>query len=292
MSEPLLRERRSPAAVLTLNRPDKRNALNTALLDALDESLAELDSDPEIRGIVLTGGTASFSAGADLNEALAVASLPGTLRFLERFRRVNARIEGLSKPVLAAINGHCLTGGLELALCCDVRIAGEGARFGVTSARIGSLAGAGAPQRLSRLIGTAWTKDLLFSGRVIDAATALRIGLVGEVVGDAEVLDVALARIEAYARSAPLSVWFAKLAVNAGRGMDLDPALRLRSPAHRRPVRHRRPARGDGRVPGQARPHVQGQVGRRRLCDRPCAVRGPPARPRGRDARAPRKAVT
>ena len=225
MSDLLLVQRRPPAAILTLNRPDKRNALNGALLDAIDGSLAKLDADPDIRGIVLTGGERTFSAGADLNEALAVDSLPGTIRFLERFRRVNSRIECLSKPVVAAINGHCLTGGLELALCCDIRIAGEGAKFGVTSARIGSIAGAGAPQRLSRLIGMEWTKDLLFSGRIIDAAIALRIGLVGEVVADDNTVDAALSRIEAYAKSAPLSVWFAKVAVNTGQGMDRDSAL-------------------------------------------------------------------
>ena len=225
MSEHLLLERRPPAAILTLNRPQKRNALNGELLEAIDERLAELDADDDIRGIVLTGGARTFSTGADLNEALAVDSLPGTIRFLERFRRANARLESLSKPVVAAINGHCLTGGLELALCCDIRIAGEGAKFGVTSARIGSIAGAGAPQRLSRTIGAEWTKDLLFSGRFIDAATALRIGLVGEVVDDDGTVEAALGRIDAYAASAPLSVWFAKLAVNTGRHMDLDSAL-------------------------------------------------------------------
>ena len=225
MSDPLLIQRRPPAAILTLNRSEKRNALSGALLDAIDDSLAALDADRDIRGIVLTGGERTFSAGADLNEALAVDSLPETIRFLERFRRVNSRLECLSKPVVAAINGYCLTGGLELALCCDIRIAGEGAKFGVTSARIGSIAGAGAPQRLSRLIGMEWTKDLLFSGRLIDAATALRIGLVGEVVADDSTVEAALSRIEAYARSAPLSVWFAKVAVNTGQGVDLDSAL-------------------------------------------------------------------
>ena len=93
MSEHLLLERRPPAAILTLNRPDKHNALNGALLEAIDERLAELDADADIRGIVLTGGARTFSTGADLNEALAVDSLPGTIRFLERFRRANARLE-------------------------------------------------------------------------------------------------------------------------------------------------------------------------------------------------------
>ena len=225
MSDVLLLQRRPPAAILTMNRPDKHNALNGALLDAIDENLAALDADPDIRGIVLSGGEKTFSTGADLNDALAVDSLPDTLHFLEWFRRTNSRLETLSMPVVAAINGYCLTGGLELALCCDIRIAGNGAKFGITSAKIGSIAGAGAPQRLSRIIGAEWTKDLLFSGRFIDAATALRIGLVGEVVDDDDVLEAAVSRIEDYAKSAPLSVRFAKLAVNTGQQMDLESAL-------------------------------------------------------------------
>lgn len=225
MSDLLVIERRLPAVIVRFNRPDKQNALSIAVLKGLDEKLAELDEDSAIRGIVLTGNDKVFSTGGDLKEALAVRTVPEIRKWLELFRRANSRIESISKPVVAAINGFCLTGGLELALCCDIRVAGAGAQFGVTSSRIGTVAGAGATQRLARLIGPEWTKELLFSGNFIDAETALRIRLVSEVVAAEQVLPRALERIGAYAQRAPLSVAYAKMAVNNGLQMDLESAL-------------------------------------------------------------------
>jgi len=223
--EYLLVERRGPAVIVTLNRPEKQNAFTAKLLHDIDATFAELDQDAEIRGIVLTGNEKVFSTGGDLKEALAIKTTVDTQRFLEAFRCANRRLESISKPVIAAINGFCLTGGLELALCCDIRIAGTGAQFGITSSRIGTVAGAGGPQRLARLIGPEWTKEMLFSGNFIDAETALRIRLVSEVVAPGDVLARALARIDAYALRAPLSIGYAKAAVNNGLQMDLESAL-------------------------------------------------------------------
>ena len=225
MSEELLVERRLPAAIVTFNRPEKQNALSAAVLEAIDRTFEELDRDDDVRGIVLTGNARVFSTGGDLKEALEVKTIVDTRRWLELFRRANARIESISKPVIAAINGHCLTGGLELALCCDIRIAGTEAQFGVTSARIGTVAGAGAPARLARLVGPEWAKEMLFSANFIDAETALRIRLISEVVAPDQVLAAALARIETYAKRAPLSLGYAKMAVNKGLQMDLESAL-------------------------------------------------------------------
>lgn len=225
MSELLLIERRLPAAIVTLNRPEKQNALSAAVLDAIDHEFAALDADPAIRGIVLTGNPKVFSTGGDLKEALEVKDVTQTRIWLEKFRRANDRIESLSKPVLAAINGYCVTGGLELALCCDIRIAGTGSQFGVTSSRIGTVAGAGAPARLARLVGPSWAKEMLFSGNFIDAETALRIGLINELVAPDEVLAKALARIDVYAQRAPLALCYAKMAVNNGLQMGLESAL-------------------------------------------------------------------
>lgn len=225
MSELLLIERRLPAAIVTFNRPDKQNALSAAVLRAIDEQLAALDGDVDVRGVVLTGNQKVFSTGGDLKEALEIKSIADTRAWLEAFQRANARIESLSKPVIAAINGYCVTGGLELALCCDIRIAGTGAQFGVTSSRIGTVAGAGAPARLARLVGPAWAKEMLFSGNFIDADTALRIGLVSEVVAPDAVLGNALAKIDIYAQRAPLSICYAKMAVNNGLQMGLESAL-------------------------------------------------------------------
>ena len=225
MAELLLIERRLPAAIVTLNRPDKQNALSAALLEAIDDELAKLDRDPDVRGIVLTGNEKVFSTGGDLKEALAISDIADTRAWLETFQRANNRIETVSKPVIAAINGYCVTGGLELALCCDIRVAGTGSQFGVTSSRIGTVAGAGAPARLARLVGPSWAKEMLFSGGFIDAETALRIGLVNELVAPGEVMAKALARIDIYAQRAPLALGYAKMAVNNGLQMGLESAL-------------------------------------------------------------------
>ncbi|MEP9350087.1 enoyl-CoA hydratase/isomerase family protein [Xanthobacter sp. KR7-225] len=225
MSDVLTLERAPPAAVLTFNRPDKQNALNLAMFDALDDAFDALDREGDIRGVVLTGTPNVFSTGGDLKQALEINTILETKFWLDRFAATNARIEALTKPVVAAIHGWCLTGGLELALCCDIRIAATTAQFGVTSSRIGTVAGAGATQRLARLIGPEWTKQMLFSGDFIDAQTALRIGLVSEVVEPDAVVPAATARIAAYAQRAPLSVYYAKLAVNNGLQMDLQSAL-------------------------------------------------------------------
>lgn len=225
MSEILTIDRAPPTALVTLNRPEKQNALSIEMFDALDAAFDALDRKTDIRGVVLTGNSKVFSTGGDLKQALEVNTILQTKFWLDRFAGTNARIEGLTKPVVAAIHGFCLTGGLELALCCDIRIAATNAQFGVTSSRIGTVAGAGATQRLARLIGPEWTKHLLFSGDFIDAETALRIGLVSEVVEPDAVVPAARARIEAYAQRAPLSVYYAKLAVNNGLQMDLQSAL-------------------------------------------------------------------
>jgi enoyl-CoA hydratase/carnithine racemase len=225
MSDLLLIEKRDAAAILILNRPEKRNSLSGELLRAIARTVRALDEDPAVRGIVITGSDEFFSTGADLNEALATTELPKIITFLNNFRDANAAIEASRKPVIAAIRGYCLTGGLELALACDLRIAGDNAQFGITSAKIGSVAGAGGTQRLARLIGPDHTKDLLFSTDFIDASRALEIGLVTQVLPRAEVVEAALKRVASYARQAPLSVWLSKVAVNIGQQLDLESSL-------------------------------------------------------------------
>src|SRR5712692_7705087 len=177
-SDPVLVERRPPAALVTLNRPEKYNALDLNLLRRLQAVVAELGEDAETRVIVLRGTDKYFSTGMDLDDLAGVSSVADTHRVLGVFRETNAAIERCPKPVIAAIAGWCLTGGLELALACDVRVAADNARFGITSARIGSVAGAGGTQRLPRLIGPGRAKELLFAAEPIDAREADRIGLV------------------------------------------------------------------------------------------------------------------
>jgi enoyl-CoA hydratase/carnithine racemase len=208
-----------------MNRPDKYNALSDELLRAIGDKMQELDHENAVRGVILTGTEKFFSTGADLASAMKAQDLPSTHTMLSHFEHCNRAIEKSRKPVIAAINGFCLTGGLEVALACDIRIAGTGSKFGITSSKIGSVAGAGGTQRLPRVVGREWAKDMLFSADFIDADTAQRIGLVSRVVAPEQVLATALARVDAYAARAPLSVWYAKMAVNTGMEMDLEPAL-------------------------------------------------------------------
>lgn len=225
MADIVLVERHGSSAIVRMNRTEKQNALSRALFEAIDGAIAMLDDDASVRGIVITGNEKVFSTGGDLKEALAIRTVEDTRKWLELFRRVNERIESIGKPVIAAIHGYCVTGGLEMALACDIRIAATNAQFGITSARIGTVAGAGGPQRLARLIGPEWTKELLFSGDFIDAETALRIRLVSECVPPERVIPRALERLESYARRAPLSISYSKAAVNNGLQMPLEYAL-------------------------------------------------------------------
>ena len=227
MSDLIIETRQDNAAILQFNRPDKRNALSSELLLELEDKMVALDDDTDVSGIILTGNEHAFSAGADLGAALEAQSPRATHSLLMRFTRVNETIEAMAKPVVAAINGYCLTGGLEVAMACDIRVAGEGAKFGITSAKIGSVAGAGGTQRLPRLVGEQWAKHLLFSCEFIDAQTALRIGLVLEVTPPADVLSRAVALVQQYAAQAPLSLWYAKKAVNTGMQMSLSDAIKF-----------------------------------------------------------------
>jgi len=222
----LLVEKKGPAAILTMNRPDKYNALSVDLLKKIGDAVRELDDDWSVRGIILKScADKYFSTGADLGGALDARNLPNTHKMLDYFDYCNRAIERARKPVIAAINGYCLTGGLEVAVACDIRIAGSKATFGVTSSKIGSVAGAGGTQRLPRLVGREWGKDLLMSSDFIDAETALRIGLVSRVVEPEKVMEAAMERVETYAKRAPLSVWYAKISVNSGMEMPMEQAL-------------------------------------------------------------------
>jgi enoyl-CoA hydratase/carnithine racemase len=223
--DPLLIERRDALAVLTLNRPDKHNALSLDLLRRLSAALDALGEDAGVRCVVLRGNDRCFSTGMDLADLAGVSAVAETQRALSVFRDANAAVERCPKPVIAAIAGWCLTGGLELALACDVRVAAQSARFGITSARIGTVAGAGGTQRLPRLIGPGRAKEMLFSAEPIDAAEALRIGLVNRVAPAGAEVDAAIEMARLYATRAPLGLWFAKTAVNVGMTMPLEAAL-------------------------------------------------------------------
>ncbi len=200
--------RQGGVATLTLNRPERRNAIDQAMRDALAATLAELDGDGEVRVAVLTGAGPAFCAGVDLAEGPprdGAAARPPVAQPLWAFR----------KPVVAAINGAAVGGGLELALACDIRIAASSARLGLTEVRIGSLPGSGGTQLLPRTIGPGAAARMLLTGELVDAAGALRLGLVSEVVMDRELAGAAAALAARIAEGAPLSLLAAKRALRA-----------------------------------------------------------------------------
>jgi enoyl-CoA hydratase/carnithine racemase len=211
--------------VLRINRPDKKNALNSELFDELTTAVTEAGQDASVRGIVLTGSDEQFSTGVDLGEATKVLTPDEFSSAWAEWHGLTYAIEHSELPVIAAVSGYCLTGGLEVALACDYRIAARNARMGITSSKIGSVAGMGGTQRLPRLVGPSWAKRMLFTGEFLDAQTALRIGLIDEVCEVGEPVDAAIGLIESIGKRAPLSVGWHKKAVNVGMTMDLPAAL-------------------------------------------------------------------
>jgi enoyl-CoA hydratase/carnithine racemase len=220
-------ERIGSASVVTLNFPERHNALGRDLVLELINVLDAVDYDDAIRGVVITGSEKAFCAGGDLNETLDVDSIQKSLRYLARMRRLTAAIEDLSKPVVAAIRGYCYTGGLEFALACDRRIAAHDAKFSVSSARMGSVAGLGGTQRLPRLVGPALAKHILLTSCVFDGTQAEKWGVIDEAASSRDVVSKAVQWVEEVAHCGPLAVWLNKIAVNVGPQMDVASSLQF-----------------------------------------------------------------
>lgn len=221
----VLTEVRGKTAILRLNRPDKHNALSLRLLQEVGDKIKSYDGGGEIRAVVLTGSDVAFSTGMDLNEALQATTPRKAQEYAGAFRALGEIIEGAATPVIAAVSGWCITGGMELAMMCDIRLAAPNAVFGITSAKIGSVTGGGGTQRLPRLVGPARAKELLFTCDYIKADEAARIGLVNRVVEDGRVVEAALEMAEKIGQRGPLSIGWIKSAVDVGLSMDLQSAL-------------------------------------------------------------------
>ncbi|MDQ3943991.1 MAG: enoyl-CoA hydratase-related protein [Actinomycetota bacterium] len=222
MGELVVTERREDGVELvTLQRPPM-NALSAELLAELAEIAEGLGKDSDLKAVVVTGGDRVFAAGADIGQ------LQGPHGLLDSFRRAFDAVAAIPRPVIAAVAGYALGGGLELALACDLRVASETARLGVPEILLGLFPGAGGTQRLPRLIGPARAKDLLWSGRQVKPDEALAIGLVDKVVPAGAHLDAALEWAETFARGAVLAMGLSKRAVDGGldttlaRGLDLE----------------------------------------------------------------------
>jgi enoyl-CoA hydratase len=218
-------EAHGDVAVVTVHRPEKLNALNVETLAELEAVFRALAADASVRGVVLTGsGEKAFVAGADIAELAEQTPVSGR-EFSRRGQRVFDRIEGLGKPVVAAINGFALGGGCELALACHVRIAAEGAKLGTPEVKLGLLCGYGGTQRLARLVGRGRALELLLTGEMIDAAEAARIGLVNRVVPREGLMAEAEALLRKMLGNAPLALRFTLEAVVGGLDMPLPAGL-------------------------------------------------------------------
>ena len=208
--------------VLTINRPKVLNALNRETMQELKDLVESLAADKQVGAVIVTGsGNKSFVAGADISEMKAMSPLEG--REWGRFSQsVFNAIENLPQPVIAAVNGYALGGGCELAMCCDIRLAAENAKFGQPEVLLGVIPGFAGTQRLPRIIGKGRAKELLFTGNQIDAAEAYRIGLVNHVVPAEQLMNTAKEMAKTILSRGPVAVRLCKAAVNEGLDMDFE----------------------------------------------------------------------
>ena len=215
-------DREGPVGLVTLNRPKVLNALNQATMDELVDALEGLDRDDEIRCVVLTGNERAFAAGADVTEM--VEATPADMLAGYRFLQWE-RIRKISKPIIAAVRGYALGGGCELAMLCDMVIAGEGARFGQPEINIGIMPGAGGTQRLTRAAGKARAMELVLTGRHMTAGEAYAMGLVTRVVPDEVALDEARKLAREIAAKPPVAVRLAKESILKAFDTSLETGL-------------------------------------------------------------------
>jgi enoyl-CoA hydratase len=226
----LLVEIKDTTAIVTFNRPAVLNAMNTETVTELGEAIAALGENSRVRVIILTGAGKAFIAGADIAEMS--TKTPAQARaYSELGHRVMNTIQTLKKPVIAAVNGYALGGGTEVVLSCDICIASEHAKFGLPETILGVIPGWGATQRAARLIGTAQTKELVFTGGLIDARKACEIGLINRVVTHEQLMDAVMLLAQKIGEQSPLTLSMAKKIINEGLDKSLLEGCRMETDA-------------------------------------------------------------
>ena len=207
-------------AILTINRPEALNALNSQVLSDLDEAITKVEADDGVHAVILTGAGRSFVAGADIGEMKSFSARDGK-KFGVHGGGVFLRLENLSKPVIAAVNGFALGGGCELAMSCDIRICSDNAMFGQPEVGLGITPGFGGTQRLPRIVGISKAMELILTAKVINAAEAERIGLVSAVYPPEELMDKAMELANAICANAPIAVAESKRCIRMGMQTDI-----------------------------------------------------------------------
>lgn len=225
--ENIIYEKKGRIAVITINRPERMNAIDPQTSEELRNAWSDFRDDNEVWVAILTGaGERAFSAGLDLRATAEAFAAGGAPQFAVPFGGITRGIE-IFKPMIAAINGHCLAGGLEMALCCDIRIAAENATFGLPEVTRAIIPGAGGTQRLPRAIGLAKALELIITGARIDAQAALRYGLVSQVLPLPELMPKAMELADLICQNGPLAVRVAKEAACRGYNVTLEEGLAL-----------------------------------------------------------------
>jgi enoyl-CoA hydratase/carnithine racemase len=215
----------SAIRTITFNRPEKRNAFDEAMLAEIHDAITEAGRRADLRVVVLAGDDRAFSTGADLKEYATFDALTARAANLRTWMRTLGAIEALEKPVIAAVRGAAVAGGMETILACDLVVAAEDAMLGLAEMRVGVMPGAGAVARLTRWVGRALAKEILMTGDPISGVEAHRIGLVNRVVPTERVLDEARELAEVLASRSPLALAAVKRAVNLGSEMTLDQGM-------------------------------------------------------------------
>ncbi|CAK7041627.1 crotonase [Tissierella sp. P1] len=222
----LLFKKEGNIGILSINRPDALNALNSIVLDELNEAMDVINNDEDVHVIILTGEGRAFVAGADIGEMKNMNPIEARA-FAEKGLSLFRKIELLEKPVIAAVNGFALGGGCELSMSCDIRIASEKAKFGQPEVGLGITPGFAGTQRLSRLVGIGRAKELIFTCDIISAEEAYRIGLVNKVVSGQELMTSAIEMANKILSKSQLAIRYANTAINRGIETDLDTGMAI-----------------------------------------------------------------